>query len=168
MEATKTSRITLPETVGPDARVWIYQASRQFTNAEADELRAAASQFTSDWQAHGTNLIAAYGLYFNRFLALFVDESRHGASGCSIDSSLRFVQALEKKFNMNLLGRTQVAYFDNGEVQTVEMNQMLELFNAGRLNVDTLVFNNLVGTKGEMETKWIGPISESWHARILA
>jgi len=35
------------------------------------------------------------------------------------------------------------------------------------MDKDTLVFNNLVTTKGEMEKGWLVPISQSWQARLL-
>lgn len=168
METTTTPQISLPDTIGPHARVWIYQSDRELTELESDELNAAARDFTTEWQAHGTNLIADHALYFNRFLALFVDESQHNASGCSIDASVRFIQSMEKKFGINLLGRTQVAYIENDQVKTMEMNELDSFSKSGKIDTQTLVFNNLVATKSQMETSWIGPLSESWHARIIS
>jgi hypothetical protein len=165
---TKIPAIELPETIGPHARVWIYQAERALSEAETDAINKLARTFTADWQAHGTNLIADHALLFGKFLALFVDETQHGASGCSIDASVRFVQAIEKEFNVSFMGRTQVAYLEGEELRTVEMNKLKELFNTGVVDMDTLVFNNLVASKSQMESSWILPISDSWHARLVS
>jgi hypothetical protein len=37
----------------------------------------------------------------------------------------------------------------------------------GELNEETTVFNNLIGTKGDFETKWEVPVNESWHIKLV-
>ena len=59
--------------------------------------------------------------------------------------------------------RTQVIYFDEeGVMQEVEMNEM-----SGTINGETLVFNNLITSLGEMKKGWLVPAKDSWHARML-
>ena len=40
-----------------DARVWIYQANRPFTNDELNELKPQMDNFLQQWTAHGKDLL---------------------------------------------------------------------------------------------------------------
>lgn len=153
----------LPETLSDSSRVWVYQAESDLTNSEVALIKKACEKFIPAWKAHGTNLQADYRILFDRFLCLFVDESGQDATGCSIDSSVHFVQQLEKTLGKSLMQRTQVIFLDEeGEVLEVEMNEMSEI-----IQPETLVFNNLITTLGEMKKGWLVPAKNSWHARML-
>lgn len=169
MLSTKTLEIKIKERISPNAKVWIYQASKQFTESESAKIDAACNTFVEDWSAHGNNLIADYQLFFNRFICLFVDETGFTASGCSIDSSVHFIKSLEKEYNISLLNRTDVAYLSqNGEVKLIDMHGLKEAFDSGEISSETLVFNNLIRTREEMDKNWLIPISDSWQNRLLS
>src|SRR5688500_3832185 len=87
------------------SRVWIYQSSRVFDDSESARMEEEARQFASDWAAHGKALDATARMVFNRFLILVVNDTVENPSGCSIDSSIHFVQELEKKYNTNFFDR---------------------------------------------------------------
>lgn len=158
----------IKERISPKAKVWIYQSTRPFAEKEAHIINEDCDSFVNEWSAHGKSLLADYQIFFNQFICFFVDESAFVASGCSIDSSVYFIKALEKEHNLSLLNRMNVAYFDrNGEIKTMDMNDLEKAYNREEISRDTLVFNNLVATKEDMESNWIIPISESWHNRLL-
>lgn len=164
----KNINFKIKERISPKAKVWIYQSTRPFTESEVDIIHEDCEKFIDEWAAHGKSLLADYQMFFNQFICFFVDESAYAASGCSIDSSVYFIKALEKEHNISLLNRTSVAYIaDNGDIKTMDMNDMEEAANQGKITQNTLVFNNLVATKEEMETNWITPIAKSWHNRML-
>ena len=153
----------LPENLSDESRVWIYQAESELTEKEVSLIQKACKSFVPAWQAHGKNLQADCRILFNRFLCLFVDESAQGATGCSIDSSVHFIQDLEKQLGKSLMMRTQVIFLDDeGQLNEVDMHDM-----PSRINSETPVFNNLVKTLGEMKTNWIIPAGQSWHSRML-
>src|SRR5690606_35880102 len=168
MLSTKTLEIKIKERISPNAKVWIYQASKPFTESDASKINEACTTFVEEWSAHGNSLIADYQMFFNQFICLFVDETGFTASGCSIDSSVHFIKSLEKEYNISLMNRTDVAYIDkNGDVKIIDMHGLKEAFEAGEISRDTLVFNNLIRTRGEMDTNWLIPISQSWQNRLL-
>ena len=96
----------LPDT----ARVWIYQCNRSFTEAELKEIEAQAAAFLVQWTAHGADLKAGFELRYKRFLIIGLDQSMNAASGCSIDASVHFIQALEKRYDVDLLDKMNVSY----------------------------------------------------------
>lgn len=153
----------------PDhSRVWVYQANRALASAEVIELRQRASDFLLQWNAHGAKLTAAIEVFYDQFIVIAVDEEFAGASGCSIDSSVRFVQDMERLFNISLMDRMLLAYKQGDAVHVEKMADFEAKIVAGEISGETIVFNNLVANKGEFSAKWEVPMSESWHARMLA
>lgn len=151
----------------PDARVWIYQADRLFTELEVSQLKEKLAQFTEQWVSHNRQLRAAGDVLHDRFVVLMVDESQAGASGCSIDKSVYFLQHLEQAFGVRLFDRLNFAWLENSEVKTAPSEAFPDLYTAGAIGPETLVFDNLVKTKGELEEKWLKPLNQSWHKRYL-
>ncbi|MGB5981465.1 MAG: ABC transporter ATPase [Nonlabens sp.] len=153
----------LPE----EARIWIYQANRPFKESELEELRPLLDNFLRKWTAHGKELNAAYDLPYNRFIVLGLDESVAGATGCSIDASVHFIQSLEQKFNIDLMDKMNVT-FKNGEfLAHKDLAAFRKMAKAKSVSPKTIVFNNLVQNVGEYKDAWEVPASESWHARFF-
>lgn len=163
-EAIKTPRINLPE----QARVWVYQSSRILSAKEVEEVQKMAEPFIRDWNTHGTKMTAAFKIVHNIFLVLAVDEDYTAASGCSIDSSVRFVRTVEDKLGITLLDRMNVAYRNEAGAISIEtMPEFEASIKAGRVSPETVVFNNMVNSVGKLESDWEVPASKSWHARLF-
>jgi hypothetical protein len=149
------------------SRVWIYQADRELTALEAQEAQVLLDNFTHSWTAHNNQLLAKAEIRYNRFLILFVDESQAGASGCSIDKSVNFMKQIEQHFGINLFDRFNLAYRDGQQILSAPRAQFEELIKQGKINGDTIVFNNLAQTLTDLRTKWEVPFNESWHKQLF-
>lgn len=150
----------------PHTRVWIYQSSRALTANEAEEIKKKCNAFADQWTAHGKAMRAAIEVFYDRFIVVFADESQAMASGCSIDSSVRFIRQLETEHNISLLDRMNIAYKRGDRVEAAHLNDFREMIARGEVNEDTIVFNNLVGTKAEFDKSWEVPVRESWHKQL--
>jgi hypothetical protein len=150
-----------------NSRVWIYQADRKLNEAEIKQLQQQLNSFTQSWTAHNNALKAGAEIRYNRFIILVVDESQAGASGCSIDKSVNFMKQVEQHYNINLFDRFNLAYREGGEVLSAPRAQFEELIKQGTINQDTVVFNNLVQTLAELNTKWEVPFKNSWHPQLF-
>ena len=148
-------------------RVWIYQSDRQLTTSEAGQIGELLTNFVNSWSAHGSALVAFGEVYAQRFIILGVDELRAGASGCSIDKSTHFVESLEVAFGIGLFDRMTFAWLDADGIQTAPANVFTEKYRAGTLTPETVVFDNLVPTLGELRNGWQKPLAESWHKRFV-
>ncbi len=151
----------------PSARIWIYQSTTPFTKEVEAAIRDRLGTFVPQWTAHNRQLMAGFEIYHGRFIVLMVDEAMHQASGCSIDSSVAFVQSLEREFDLSLFDRMSFSYQKDGQVHTVPRQTFSELYRDGEIDDSTLVFDNLVKTKGALETQWLKPLAESWHRRFV-
>lgn len=151
------------------ARTWIYQADRPFRMEEEAEISMILQQFTQEWTAHNQQLFAGSEIRYHQFIVLVVDESQTGASGCSIDKSVRVMQDIEQRYGVRLFDRFSLAYRKNtGEISTLNREDFEKNVSGGEITAETIVFNNLVQTVEELETQWEVPLAKSWHARMFA
>lgn len=157
----------LPDNFSANSRVWIYQSSRLFTLSEALEIESLLNKFSAEWRSHGAEIDAYGNLFFGQFVVLMVDETRAGVSGCSTDSSVRFIKALGEQFNVDFFNRTQLAFYVKNKTQLLPLNQLSYAVQNHFIDGNTLYFNNLVQTKKELEESWIVPIKDSWLAKKL-
>lgn len=158
----------LPESFSIDSKVWIYQASRLLSMSEALQAEELINKFCADWTSHGADVDAYGNLFFGQFLILMADETRAGVSGCSTDSSVRFVKELTQKFNIDFFDRNNLAFVVKDKVQLLPLGQLSYAFGNGFINADTLYFNNTVLNKEQLENNWIIPVKHSWLARRLS
>ena len=150
-----------------NSRVWIYQSDREFTAKEIEFISARAEDFINQWTRHGDDLKGSFTFKYNQVLVLAVDESFNNVSGCSIDSSVRFIQALEKELQLELMNKMNVTFKDNEHINLLTLADFQRYAKEQKVTLGTIVFNNMVATKEDFENKWEVPARESWHKRFL-
>lgn len=148
----------------PRARVWIYQANRPLSEEELMHALPHLASFAEAWTSHGRELAASAQFLHQQFLVIGLDEATAGASGCSIDASVRFVRELEQLFGIELLEKSQMAFLYGGKLHLLNRRQLREAIADGTVTPDTLYFNNTLGTKGELAQHWPAPAGETWLA----
>lgn len=150
-----------------NSRVWIYQSNREFTNSEIASISGKSEEFINSWTRHGDNLKGSFTIKYNQFLVLAVDESFNNVSGCSIDSSVRFIQQLEKELQLDLMNKMNVSFKDNEAINLVKLSDFQKFAKERKITSETIVFNNMVNTKEDFENNWEIPAKDSWHKRFL-
>jgi hypothetical protein len=158
----------LPENFSADSRVWIYQSSRMFSLSEALEIEELLNKFASEWRSHGAEVSAYANLFFGQFIILMADERKAGVSGCSTDSSVRFIKEIGDKYQVDFFNRTNLAFVVKDKIQLLPLSQIDYALNNNFINKDSLYFNNLVQTKEELENKWVIPVKDSWLSKKLS
>ncbi|MEL6484734.1 MAG: ABC transporter ATPase [Bacteroidota bacterium] len=155
------------EALPDESRVWIYQSNRSFTDAEVAEIQEGLAQFLTQWTAHGSQLNAGFTVRYKRFIVIALDQSHAGASGCSIDASVHFIQEIEKSYDVVLLDRMNVSYKQGEYIAYKTLQDFKKMAKDRAISKNTIVFNNLVTNKLEFMEHWEVPASESWHSRFL-
>ena len=150
-----------------NSRVWIYQADREFTNSELAVIATKAEEFINSWTRHGDNLKGSFTIKYNQFLVLAVDESFNSVSGCSIDSSVRFVQELENELQLDLMNKMNITFKNDEHINLVKLSDFQKFAKEKKITAETIVFNNMVNTKEDFENNWEVPAEKSWHKRFL-
>ncbi|WP_299779553.1 ABC transporter ATPase [uncultured Formosa sp.] len=154
---------TLPET----SKVWIYQANRSFSDQELEEIKSKVEVFLENWTAHGADLSAGYQIKYKRFIIFGLNQDINNASGCSVDASVRFIQQLEKEYNVDLLDKMNVSYKQGEFVAYKTLTEFRKMAKDKAVSKNTIVFNNLVTNIAEYNENWEVPASDSWHNRFL-
>ncbi len=154
----------LPQDFHPQSRVWIYQASRMFMISEALEMEDRIAEFIAQWKSHGAPVKGYANLFFGRFLVIMADESNVTVGGCSTDSSVHLVKAIEQQFKTDMFNRQLLAFIVKDKIEIIPLSQLGYAVENGFINEHTLYFNNTVLTKKDLEEKWLVPVKESWLA----
>lgn len=132
------------------SRVWIYTASRAITNLEAEFIQSNLELFSNEWKAHSQPL-KAKACMLNEFTLVFVvDQSITSASGCSVDTSVRFVKELGKELEIDFFNRLNVLVQNN-------QNNTLYLHPYRKLNElsNHSYFNPLVDILSDLKENWL-------------
>lgn len=150
-----------------DSKVWIYQSSREFTDNELVEIKKILESFIATWKRHGDDLKASYDIRYKQFIVLAVDESFNGVSGCSIDASTHIFKQIEGNYKVDLFNKLLTAFKFGDSINTVSLGDFQKYVQERKINSETIVFNNMVQTKKELETSWEVAANRSWHSRYF-
>lgn len=151
----------------PQSRVWVYQSDRAFSDDEAKAIQQQLDGFSAQWKAHGQQLNAKAQVIYNFFIVFIVDETSAGVTGCSIDSSVRIVKEIEQAYHLDLFNRFNMAYKLGNKVVVVNKEDFETLVNIKAIGPQTIVFNNMIQTLQEFQTKWEIPFEQSWHSKVF-
>ena len=152
----------------PESRTWLFGAAAPIDDVVETRLLAAVDSFMLTWAAHGHPLWCARDWRDERFLAIGVDTSREGASGCSIDGLFRTLKALEVGIGTTLLDNSLVYYRDAaGFVHGLSREDFAHLARIGSVGGDTPVFDLSVQDAATYREKFERRANDSWHAALL-
>ena len=152
----------------PSARVWMFGAAADIDDVDEQRVLATVDTFLKTWQAHGAALWCARDWRDGRFLAVAVDTSREGASGCSIDGLFRALKGIEGGIGTTLLDNALVYYRDPaGFVHAVSREDFTRLARGGHVDAETPVMNLSITDVASYRTAFERPVRDSWHAALL-
>lgn len=137
-----------------DSRVWVYQSNRPFSENEKVQLTEAFKVFVDSWAAHGSKLVADATIIGDYFVVLAVDEKTAMASGCSIDSSVKFIKTIGQQFNIDFFNRLKLVVQKDNETKMISFSDL-------GLYEDWKIYNTLVNTIDLLNTSFLIPVNES-------
>lgn len=168
MTTTESAPITKRINDMPDhARTWVYKTARLLSAAEQRMVRDRGANFTGSWAAHGAELDATVDVLFDRFVVIAVDEDQAMASGCGIDKSVGFIKQLELDLNLTLTDRMIIVYEQADKLSSFRLEALPELLKQGTITADTIVYDDLVTTVGDLRSRFRVPLHDSWLERYL-
>ncbi len=153
-------------TLSEDAKVWIYPCSRKFYPQEIDGLNEQLKTFTENWKSEDENFKASFDVKYNRFI-IFSTEENADLSNADIDTQVGFILQLQQQYDVELLDRMNVCFKQGEFTQYKELKDFKMLIKNRAVTEKTIVFDNLIQTKQELENHWEVPILESWYNRFL-
>lgn len=139
------------ESFPENSRVWVYTANRFLTEQDKRFIQSNLNNFLSQWKTHGTELYADAAILHDSFVVITVNESKVPSSGCSVDSSVRFMKELGKELNIDFFNRLSVIIKKNDELKRIHYNDISEY-------PEWKLFNPIVGTLSDLRENWLIPI----------
>ncbi|WP_298286674.1 ABC transporter ATPase [uncultured Lutibacter sp.] len=148
-------------------KLWVFPSSRKFYAQEVSTLKEAIEIFLNNWNNNGQSLNCSYQIKYDRFIIITVDDSELSLSLKSHDQLVSFIQELETKYEIILLDKINVCYKQGEFVQYKELKEFKKMIKNKGVSQKTIVFNNMITTKEELETNWEINIMDSWLGRFL-
>lgn len=132
-----------------ESRVWFYTTDRAITPTEAAFVQENLEHFASSWKAHSTPLKAKACMLNEYIIAFVVDQTTANASGCSVDSSVRFVKELGKELEVDFFNRMNVVIEDH------EGNRSLHSYRKLKELSNHSYYNPLIESLKDLKENWI-------------
>lgn len=150
-----------------DSRLWVYQSNRPFSKSEIEFISKSLTEFCRTWEAHGEPLATSFKIEFDQFVILAVNENVYGASGCSIDGSVRVLKSIQNQLGVDLLNRS-AAFLINDKIVLHSLPEAKSLLANGTIREDTITFNHSVSSKKDFLQSWkISTKNSLWLAKYL-
>ena len=143
-------------TTSDQSRIWIYAAEQKLTQDQENHILKSISDHLQNWEAHKVPLAAGVTILENHFIIIALNETKNGASGCSIDTLQNKIQNLEKELSISLMNRLNIFCRIDDEIQCVPS------FKLGGIATNSTLFYDLtIQNKSELHS-YLKPISEGW------
>lgn len=156
----------LPQ-LSDSCKIWVYFAEQALGDKEAI-VQKEVEGFLAQWKAHGSPLVAGCEIVDNQMLVIAVDEASQQATGCSIDSQVRFMQQLGQQLDINFFNRQLLAAQIDSALKVFSFQDFDKALEEGRLNEGTKVLDHLLPNLGALRSKGLNPLADSWHKNLLA
>jgi hypothetical protein len=154
-------------TISEDAKVWVYPSSRKFYPTEIEEVEQKIKTFVENWKADDENFKASYQFLYHRFIIFVADVSETTVTNADIDASVSFILELQETYKIELLDKMNACFKQGEFVQYKELKDFKKLVKNKAVTGKTIIFDNLVNNKEDLENFWEISIENSWYNRFL-
>ena len=153
--------------LSPASRIWIFQSDRVMNEQEEEQLSAQLKDFISGWKAHGVELLADAEILHSSVVVVGVDESKEPPSGCSIDKAFGVLKSFGGTHAIDFFNRllVNISYCNSAKILT--RDQVQQCLMGKELTSESLVFNSLAQTVGDLRSQTYLALGETWMAPKL-
>jgi hypothetical protein len=108
---------------------------------EIFELEPLLENFVANWNSHGANVKGYATVLYGQFILIMADETATTVGGCSTDSSVHVIKAIEQMTGVQMFNRTLLAFFIKDKVQTIPQAQLNYALENGLLSLSNCFEN---------------------------
>lgn len=155
------------ESLSKSAKTWVYPASRKFYKNELEKIESKVNAFISNWKKEDSEFKASYQFLYDRFIIILAEDQEGKLTNQDLDQVVGFILQIQADYDLELLDRMNVCFKQGEFVQYKEIKEFKKLLKNKSVSNKTIVFDNLIQTKEELEYFWEVPITESWYNRFL-
>ena len=147
--------------------IWIFQCNKMLDSSLISQIEFDVKNFLNNWTSHNLEMKSSYKILHDLFLIISVENNFSNPSGCSIDKLINFIKNINQTYNIDFLNRLNISFRHGNKIKVVELIEFKNLILNGIINSDTIVFNNMVKTKAELNENWETKASESWYKKYF-
>ena len=147
--------------------IWVFQSNKILDSLLITKIELDIINFLNNWTSHNLEIKSSYKILHSLFLIISVESKFSNPSGCSIDKLINFIKNINKVYNIDFLNRLNVCYRDGNMVKVVDITSFKKLILDGIINSDTIIFNNMVNIKSELNENWEIKASKSWCKKFF-
>lgn len=155
------------EQLSPNSKIWVFLSPKVLNHDDEITISNLSVNFLENWTSHQMELNAGFTILHNRFLVFAVDESMNNAGGCSVDKLFKFTKELSSKFNIDFLNRFNVVIKNGETVNTLTIAEIEKQISENTIDRDSIVFNTLISSIGELQNAFEVPLHSTWLNRYL-
>lgn len=155
------------DTLADHARIWIFPISNSISIDQARALESDAKLFVQEWTSHNHALLASAAVMENQFLIISVDESAYGASGCSIDKLMRFIQNMEGEHSISLLFKHKIFIHKGDMLKPMTIQEIKKEIETGDLEYNHYYYDTMIDTKSKLKSEWMKSLDKGWLAKKI-
>ena len=147
------------------ARLFLYPSNKKFYPELFEEINSSLNQFITEW-CFKHHIEAGYTIKHLRFILIAINPNSP-VSTLVIDELVSFIFKLQSHHQIELLDKLNVCFKQGEHVQYKEVKDFKKMIKNRSVNENTVVFDHLINTKGELESNWELPAKESWYSRMF-
>lgn len=148
-----------------DAKIFLYPSSKKFYTELLTQIQDKVQEFTEQWST-SNNIDVGFKVEHQRFIIIGINPNQ-AITTSIIDELVSFIFKLQSEHEIELLDKLNVCFKQGEFVQYKEVKEFKKLIKNKSVNKNTLVFNNLINTKEELESDWELPAEDTWYSRMF-
>ena len=153
--------------ISSNSPIWIFQCNKILDSSLISQIEVDVNNFLNNWTSHNLEMKSSYKILHRLFLIISVENNFSNPSGCSIDKLINFIKNINQIYNIDFLNRLNVSFRHENKIKVVELIEFKNLILNGIIDSDTIVFNNMIHTKAELNENWETKVSESWYKKYF-
>ena len=153
--------------ISSQSPIWIFQANKTVDISFIKKIENDTINFLNSWTSHNIEIKSSFKIIHNLFLIISVESDFSSPSGCSIDKLINFVKEINKLYNIDFHDRLNISYRYENIIKVVNIAEFKKLILDGLISTDTIVFNNTIRNKDELNKNWETKALNSWHKKYF-
>lgn len=147
------------------AKIFLYPSNKKFFPDLLLKIQNEVHLFVEQWSSKN-EIEVGFKIEYQRFIIIGINPGQTITTAI-IDELVSFIFKLQSEHETELLDKLNVCFKQGEFVQYKEVKEFKKLIKNKSVTKSTIVFNNLINTKSELESDWELPAEDTWYDRMF-
>jgi hypothetical protein len=154
------------DSLAKDSRIWIYQSIKKLSLSQINDISAILKNQISNWSSHGVELKGSFKVFYDHVVVVAVDQNFNLPSGCSIDTSSRWIKEISISLGIDLFDRS-LPYFSENKLRFAPIFEVKKFITEQKIFPHTPILNHQINSISQMESQWKIDAKDSFLKRYF-